>query len=360
MIELAKDLHCLNCLEQLGEFDNALNGYRTLLSEVPDNYTTILRYHRLLRDLRSDEPDRFNLIWQVDSIAGGQWEIDWVRQLCSGLNLHEIVDGNHALVLDNAIVVDCALTPEKSAYYFEMLKRGYRFAIIHLSDEQYQDDWSAYDYANCVIRQYWSPQVTNQRNILALPVGFKNGFMVPCHKPASARRYSWSFTGSINRSTRPAMIAAMRSIPGGFEHTTGFGNTSLEALDSSIVIKPWLSITDYAAILGESIFSPCPIGMQNFDSFRVCESLEAGCIPIVERRSNFDYFSCLFGKHPMIALESWAEAPALVSSLLNNPAALEDKRHECETWWRNYRAEIVQTIKDHVTTHFKGRYRNCR
>lgn len=351
------DLRCLNSLEQLGEFDNALNGYRVVLDEVPDHDITTFRYRRLLRDLREDEVSKFHLIWQVDSIHGRQWEVDWIRRIFAGLAPHEVHDGQHKIFMDGAIIVDCSLTPQKAQYYFEMLKRGHRFAIIHLSDEQYQDDWSAYKYANCVIRNYWSPMITDRRNVLALPLGYKSGFVVHSRKPTQERPYVWSFIGAVNRSIRTTMISAMRTVAGGFEHTTGFGNLDPSALDPSIVIKPWMAISEYAAMLGNTIFSPCPIGMQNLDSFRVCESLEAGCIPIVERRNNHDYFTHLFGRHPMITIDNWEQAPAIIAALISAPVAMEARRKQCEQWWDTYRDGIVQRVKDHITDNFKGRLR---
>lgn len=357
MTSLEHDLLCLNCLEQLGEFDNALNGYRTVLSETPECHQAEFRYRRLLRDLRTDNSQKFTLIWQVEVVKGEQWEVDWVRQFCAGLSPQEVIDGEHKVFLDNAIIVDHSLTPEKALYYFEMLQRGHRFALIHLSDEVYKDDCSAYDYANCVIRQYWSHHNVDRRNILTIPLGCKKGFSVPHKKTAGERQYSWSFIGAVNRSHRPAMITAMREVPGGFEHTTDSGNIDPTVLDSSIVYRPWLSIGEYASILSDTVFSACPIGMQNFDSFRVCESLEAGCIPIVERRANFDYFTYLFGAHPMISVEEWSQAPAIIAALTSVPSALEARRIQCHDWWCNYRHEIVQKIANHVMTHFQGRFR---
>ena len=354
---LEEDLHCLECLEQLGEFDNAIKGYRVVLGEVPDHQIALFRYSRMLRDLRQDDVEQFHLVWQVDSVNGKQWEVDWIRRMFAGLAPQEVVDGEHKLFLDGAIIVDHTLTHQKARYYFEMLKRGHRFAIIHLSDEQYQDDCLAYQFANCVIRQYWSSHTADSRNILAMPLGFVSGFTITRRKPADERRFNWSFIGAINRSSRPAMIAAMRTVPSGFEHTTGYGNKALDTLDQSISIKPWMNIQDYAAVLEESIFSPCPIGMQNLDSFRVYESLEAGCIPIVERRPNHDYFSCLLGSHPMVTVDNWDQAPAIIASLLNDPYRLETRRRQCEDWWRTYRDQFFERAQCFIRNHCKGRFR---
>jgi len=118
-----------------------------------------------------------------------------------------------------------------------------------------------------------------------------------------------------------------------------------------------MNILEYAAILEESVFSPCPIGMQNLDSFRVYESLEAGCIPIVERRPNHDYFACLFGSHPMITIDNWNQAPAIIADLLHDAHVLEARRKQCEAWWITYRDHFFQQAQKFILAHFKGRFK---
>ncbi len=111
-----------------------------------------------------------------------------------------------------------------------------------------------------------------------------------------------------------------------------------------------LNVLVYRDILIESIFVPCPTGWGNADSFRLYEALESGCIPIVETR--YDYFESLYPGHPLIAIDSWEKAPALIRSYLADPYRLEQKRVECYEWWLNYKEDLKSMIAQIVNEHF--------
>ena len=66
----------------------------------------------------------------------------------------------------------------------------------------------------------------------------------------------------------------------------------------------------------ETTFAPCPFGFVNPDSFRIMEVLEFGCIPIVKKFNNVDYYKYVFGDHPFIVVKDWKEAPGIMSNLI--------------------------------------------
>ena len=336
--------------EQLGLFPEAIEGYRRALEAQPDHVLAIARISRLLRDLRTDPPPPLKLVWQIP--LERVWETDWVRFLVSGLNVSEIVDGRHQEFHDGSIVVDNFLTPSKRAYYFEMLKRGHRFALVHLSDERYSDDYGAYSLANVVIRNYWCRLHASDTRVLTIPLGLMNGFKLTARKPARERRHAWSFAGNIEKSSRPAMLRTLAAIAGG--HVHGSDSSGPWLLKGVANPTQPLAIADYAELMSETVFAPCPAGWQNLDSFRVCEALEAGCIPIVERRASYDYFRHLFGEHPMIAVSDWTEAPAAIAELQADPNTLEQRRLACETWWQQHKRTTAQRVQDAIRARLSG------
>jgi hypothetical protein len=105
-------------------------------------------------------------------------------------------------------------------------------------------------------------------------------------------------------------------------------------------------------LLSETIFAPCPAGAENLDSFRVCEALEAGCIPIVERRPFYDYFRHLLGDHPMLTVTDWSEAPGLIAGLRKDRGALDRRRLACARWWQDYKTSLVVTVRDRIRQSF--------
>jgi hypothetical protein len=88
------------------------------------------------------------------------------------------------------------------------------------------------------------------------------------------------------------------------------------------------------------------------DSFRVCEALEAGCIPIVERRPFYDYFRHLLGDHPMLTVADWGEAPGLIAALRKDKGALDRRRLACARWWQDYKSALVLTVRDRIRQSF--------
>jgi hypothetical protein len=333
-------------LEQLGSFSAALEGYTRALEAAPDLLIAAVRYFRLRRDLRRDTPSELRIVWQIDPRA--HWEADWVRYLLSGLNAAEIVDGQHASFHDGSIVIDNRIGPKKTGYYFELLKRGCRFGLFHLSDERFYDDCGAYDFANFVLRNYWSRASTSDKRVLAVPLGMMNGFRIETQKAASERRHVWAFAGNAQKSTRRAMRAAMSTIEGGFFHATYGTDTPTVGASAASDLKTPLEITEYARLMSDAIFAPCPAGWENLDSFRVCEAFEAGCIPIVEARPSYDYFQLLMPGNPALKVESWSDAPRLIQPLLADNEALNEKQMTCARWWQAYKPSLVQRVRRHA------------
>ena len=339
-------------LEQLGLFSRALDGYQRALEAAPDPLAAI-RYCRLRRDLRTEPVSDLKILWQIDP-RENYWETDWVRYLFSGLNCTEIIDGRYEQFHDGCIVIDNRIGPQKTGYYFELMKRGHRFGLVHLSDEQFYDDCSAYNFANFVVRNYWSRAFASDKRVLVVPLGLMNGFRVETQRPAARRQHVWAFAGNANKSTRAEMLGAMSVIPDGFYHGTYGTDPPSHPIAAASELKAPLAIADYALLMSDAIFAPCPAGWENLDSFRVCEAFEAGCIPIVEKRTAYDYFRHLMGDNPALAVESWGQAPALIRALTADAEALEKKRLGCANWWKSYKATIVGRVRDHVLDGFKS------
>jgi hypothetical protein len=171
-----------------------------------------------------------------------------------------------------------------------------------------------------------------------LPLGYKAEFarsdVAP--KPATARAYLWSFAGDPNKLTRGAMLKALDEIGGGAAHlTSGF-----DAPDC-------LSTADYRALMDESMIVPCPAGWSNLESFRVYEALEAGCIPIVEKRPGFDYFTALLGPHPIPTVADWNEGAARVRQIKQCGEA-DALQRACAQWWASYKPRLGNQLRGFV------------
>lgn len=280
----------------------------------------------------------YKVIWQADIVQS--WEEDWLMELLDGLDLQIIEDYKYEKFIDNSIIVISAVHNTKGVEeYFSKLKSlNYKFGIIHLSDERYTAPTNFYPDAQFVFRNYWHKQFLNQKNVKMFGLGYKTGFWKDCElqpKAAAHRDYSWSFAGQITQKpTRENMIVNMKRVPNHFIYEI-FDWNDPNSLQTSV----------YRDLLLNSIFVPCPTGYWNMDSFRLYESLECGCIPIVENKP-IDYFAKFYGKHPFLTVDSWEQAPEIINELLSNPELLEMKRVECYLWWLEYKKQLNSDLTE--------------
>lgn len=281
-----------------------------------------------------------NLVWQGD--RHNMWEESWLMELMAGLKFNIIDDGRYEKIVDNAIIIGHD-GRRMDAYTRKLHARGYTFGIIFLSDEQCLEKTNFYRFAKFVFRNICHSKFNHYRNVVIFPLGYKNKFWQDGYKeikPASQRHYTWCFAGRIGPHRRE-MIRNMRNIPNHFVHEI------IEWND-----KRSLSTRDYRDTLLESIFVPCPGGAYTHDNFRLYESLECGCIPIIERKQEH-YFRQLCGEGiPFVVINRWHEANRIINDYLSNQERLEQKRIECHKWWYNKKKEFhtkfINIIKENL------------
>jgi hypothetical protein len=77
------------------------------------------------------------------------------------------------------------------------------------------------------------------------------------------------------------------------------------------------------------------------DSFRISESLEWGCVPIIKKYNGKDYFQNIFPDHPMPVVDSWGEISNILDS--EDYCSLRGKVHK---WYLRYIEDLKQRIKN--------------
>ena len=314
-------------LFQTGLYRDAAAKFMEALQQTPGD-ADALQFLRLCHRRLGPAPKaaKPTLVWQFPPAQS--WERDWIHSLLGDVIGNEVVDNTWSHFTDPMIVVDNRLVAEKVPYYRQAFEQGRRVILLHLSDEIFKDDLGAYRYVDGVIRNCRSDLLAAQRDIFFFPLGYKSGFTrAGSPKPTNERKHMWSFAGDPNKSTRAAMIVAMEKVEGGHIHrTSGFG-----AADS-------LSTDAYRDLMEDSVFVPCPVGWLTLETFRAYEALEAGCIPIVERRPGLDYYTDLLGPHPIPTVMSWDEAATFISRLKADE--VEALRVKCWTWWQDYKSKL--------------------
>jgi hypothetical protein len=307
---------------QVGDLLRARDDLGKLGPGQGDPYAALIaaRIRRLLNPPDNAQP--VCLIWQVSPKS---FEGDWLRYILQGYYDTEIIDLCRKEVSRHMIVIDNRFDASREAYYRNAFLSDCTILLIHLSDERFKDDLSAYRWCHTVYRNYWSPLISGLKSVNFFLLGYKTGFTEQEVVPAASRPYLFGFAGDPNKSTRPEMVSALSGIMGGKVHLTSGWNAS-----------DVLEVTSYQNILRNCIFAPCPIGNINVDSFRVCEALECGAIPIVERRPGFDYFKNLLGDYPFPVIDKWEDADRVMTAITraDGGASLQAR---CYAWWVDYK-----------------------
>jgi hypothetical protein len=258
-----------------------------------------------------------NFVWLCNKEQS--WECDWIDYLFEG------VDTDGTMVVYNS-------TADINEY---LAAHGPVLGLVHLSDEWDKDPVDHYNQAKVVLRNYYKDLGPN---VLNFPLGWMRTFpykLIP--KVIQERQYVWSFSGHIDKTTRPEMARCMSTVEGGRSYFKkcgeNWGPFEGHALDPH----------QLADLYNNSYFVPCPQGNYSIDSFRVTEALQAGALPIVERS---EYWSNLFGQdHPLIELDSWDQAPSIIANLTQDYTLLEQKRSAAYSWWIKYCDNLKNKIK---------------
>lgn len=262
------------------------------------------------------------LIWLCNKDTS--WERDWIDFLFERVQIK------------GPIVVYNSSADIKQ--YLEI--NGPVLGLIHLSDEWSKDSTDHYSSAKLVMRNYFQSLGSN---VLNFPLGWMRTFpykTIP--KSISQRKYIWSFSGHVDKTTRPEMAHWISKVEGGLGYFKrcgeNWGPFDGHALDPN----------QLAEMYNDSYFVPCPQGNCSIDSLRVCEALQVGAIPIVEKS---EYWNNLYGSNPLIQIDDWSQVPLLIKRLISDLDSLEKLREETYNWWINHCLRLKITIKDF--------YENC-
>ena len=274
------------------------------------------------------------LVWHADNLL----EVDWLRDILGTLIDSEVADLECTCFDDETIHVvssNWKPIPTYEAYFAECRRRCKKLVLFHASDEYFSSGNALYRHFDLVLRNFRTYLATGD-GIITVPFGYANG---TCHSPykksALERRYTWSFTGEV-KASRVDMMAAMASFEG-----------NLVTKTSSISDDHGNKLTkaEFDAILIDTVFSPCPMGNVILETWRLYESLELGCIPLIEKRPTHNYYRALLGDHPIPTFDNWRQARQFADSLYANKTALLALQQELNIWWETKKASVRDTVK---------------
>ncbi len=277
------------------------------------------------------------LVWHQEGLQ----ERDWIRLVLDGLISKEIVDLEQSIVTgDAAHVVSSNRAPlESYRRYFEACRaqsQDGKLVLIHLSDEWFSGGYSVYGLFDHVIRNY-STWLARNPGIMTIPLGYPNATTPGEVAVAADRTLVWSFLGEM-KASRLEMARSLSTL----QPHRAFGIAPVAGQS-----RPQFSKSEFDAVLGDSIFAPCPMGNVVLETWRLYESLERGCIPIIEKRPALDYFSSLFGEdHPIPAFSSWTSARRFIEAACRDRAWINQKQSDIHLWWSRSKVDVWRRISD--------------
>src|SRR5262249_39779444 len=93
-------------------------------------------------------------------------------------------------------------------------------------------------------------------------------------------------------------------------------------------------------------------------SHRTYESLEMGCIPIVERRRWMPYYDRLMPGHPLPSFLTWRKARQFVEALSTNHSTVTTYQQEIAEWWQKYKVELRRDVTSFILLGLQGAFRS--
>lgn len=278
-------------------------------------------------------------VWQGDDSG----QLSWIQHLFRRSVKEWTFDPDRSFQGDQAVLVDRYVNARSPEYYSQF--RGKRAFLVDLADENY--DFHPQIYCNFlgVFRCYWSGVFRRER-VHPIPLGIMHHRFGTARSftKSSERQYIWSFLGQINKSSRPEIA----------KHLSRLEPHILFATDATASLSTWnvldgqkrrLSQDRCRDILLDSVFVPAAMGNVNLECWRIYEALEAGAIPIVERRPTLDYFSEMWGKHPIPTVSSWKEASRFIHEMMGSSTKLDRLQSECLEWWAHQQEQWAESIR---------------
>lgn len=278
------------------------------------------------------------LVWHAYNLL----EVDWLRDILGDLIEQECTDLDLTCFDDDCIHVvssNWQPLPAYEDYFSECRARCRRMVLIHTSDEWFSGGYALYRHFDTVIRNFATGLAAHD-GILTIPEGYANGTRTAGSlRPVAERQYAWSFTGEL-KASRIEMASALAGLKPNFLT----GTTSIYREGGKKLSK-----VEFDDVLENTIFSPCPMGNVILETWRFYESLELGCIPIVETRFSLDYFTGLLGPHPVPSFRSWDAACRYARDALTDRPSLQRKQMEIRDWWTAKKQDVRKLVRDAVT-----------
>lgn len=280
--------------------------------------------------------ENINLIWQTQPGDQTTFELEYTTEiLFKNFNQNKFFDdGKLSLVIDNSVIIysnnSNDVSDEFKKYLDKFVDKGYKFFLLHFSNENLSHNIEYYTKANHVFRFYYDSNI-KEPNVTFVPLGVKTGFLTNPIK-SQTKIYNFSFIGQP-KSDREELIDVIKNL-NSFVHTTNQWNCPTSLSQDSCM-----------DVYSKSKFVPCPMGWVNPDSYRIMEVLESGSIPILKNYNNLDYFKKVWGYSPLPIVTNWDELIQLNEMSSDD---YEFLHNNVMMWYSNFKVYLSNKIENKI------------
>ena len=274
-----------------------------------------------------EELDR-NYVWGIYHKKNSN---SWVYEILKKIK-YDIIENETNLEKDDTLIIVDSSLEGKVELYKKLKLICSKIFLFHLGDESGAYDLSQiYKNCNYIWRTFCSNKYFENNRVTCIPIGYKSGVL---DKKRNNRKYKWAFVGTPHKSSRHDLLFQFSDIKPFFCHRT-------EKFDKKII-----SVEEMSEVLSLTEFMPCPNGFVHPETYRVYESLECGCIPIVENA--YQYYDRLFPHNPFIKVDKWMDARPIIKGWNNDQ--IKQKKEECKIWWNEYKDKLQNFTKGKITS----------
>jgi GR25 family glycosyltransferase involved in LPS biosynthesis len=209
--------------------------------------------------------------------------------------------------------------------------------LLHLSDETVNDPLSIYEHpaVKLIIRNYIRKDIPVNDKVITVPLGYvRNRSSKGKFKKLSERTLAWSFAGSVDKPNRIDMLQTLATVePNSMKLLPTWKHPLPEEAD------------EYMKILENTRFVPCPKG-QNYETYRLYEALEAGCIPICvgDENNEHECYNKLIGENAILISKDWLSVKSMIQQINNNPDALDQIQENLTKYWMTHKVNVTAHI----------------
>ncbi len=164
-----------------------------------------------------------------------------------------------------------------------------------------------------------------------------------------AKPLDWFFSGQDTHERRHLFVEVARAIGGSCNEDA----TSGGVLIPTPGFTQGLEHDKYYEIMSSAKIVPCPSGAEAQDSFRFCEALESGCIPIADNLARSaappGYWNYVFNDAnlPFPIIEEWRAFPTVLLETLKDWKATANR---IGSWWLTYKKDLAYRLEQNINT----------